>query len=72
MNVVKQRVSVGPVTAADCHVDYVMSCSLPDGSPTGLQTTTAMQSISTRAPRGRAATSTQARAGGTGPWKVSA
>lgn len=37
-----------------------------------IQPSTAMQSISTRAPLGRAATSTQARAGGTSPPNTSA
>ena len=37
-----------------------------------IQPSTAMQSISTRAPLGSAATSTQARAGGTGPLNTSA
>jgi alkylated DNA repair dioxygenase AlkB len=37
-----------------------------------IQPSTAMQSISTRAPLGRAATSTQARAGGTAPSNTSA
>lgn len=62
------------VPAADCHLYHLFPCCFRAMTAHGrcAQMATAMQSISTRAPFGRAETSTQALAGDTPAPKVSA